>query len=322
MGKRGIGFLYCGKVSTGGGINRMKQHLAGKKDAIKGCPKVPSDVKYQIEESLKEIATKEKKQESYNVENPYGPPIFEEENRYDDDEVREVPRKTWEKSEGARPSAQTQVGQSNKVKPSIRIGDYFTPRTTPGSQPSIKSAMVGLSNVVHMVTNNGANYVDAGRIMEQHYASISWSPSSAHCLNLVMNDIAKIYHVAEIVSKESRVPKFVYNHCYWWLLMLENFDPIDYESIDKTDFWIVDDEEESFLDHEDIENMFYEQLDPPRIERGRRRPREDDPVEVDDDLDLSSFDHFYIGDNLHDVSIGVGIGCSISDGGTNKDDEE
>ena len=38
-----------------------------------------------------------------------------------------------------------------------------------------------------------------------------------------------------------------------------NFDPIDYASIDKTKFWIVEDEEPPFLDHEKIENALYEE---------------------------------------------------------------
>ena len=33
-----------------------------------------------------------------------------------------------------------------------------------------------------------------------------------------------------------------------------NFDPIDKASIDKTEFWVVEDEEPPFLDHEEIEN--------------------------------------------------------------------
>ncbi|KAL0325293.1 UNVERIFIED_CONTAM: hypothetical protein Sradi_5098600 [Sesamum radiatum] len=119
----------------------------------------------------------------------------------------------------------------------------------------------------------------------------------------------------------------------WWFMKAESYDPIDYESIDKIDVWIVDDEEESFLDYEEIDHMLYEQLDPPRMERQRRRPREDDvdavediePVEdleVDDDMDFSAFEQFNVDGNLHDISIGVGEGCSNSGGVMYGDDEE
>ena len=38
-----------------------------------------------------------------------------------------------------------------------------------------------------------------------------------------------------------------------------NFDPIDYANIDKTEFWVVEDEEPPFLDYEEIENALYEE---------------------------------------------------------------
>ena len=40
-----------------------------------------------------------------------------------------------------------------------------------------------------------------------------------------------------------------------------NFDPIDYASIDKTEFWVVEDEEPPFLIHEELKNALYEEGD-------------------------------------------------------------
>ncbi|KAL0285243.1 UNVERIFIED_CONTAM: hypothetical protein Sradi_7179300 [Sesamum radiatum] len=116
-----------------------------------------------------------------------------------------------------------------------------------------------------------------------------------------------------------------------WFMQAKSYDPIDYESIDKINFWIVDDEEEPFLNYEDIDNMLNEQLDPPRMERQRRRCREDiadciediedvEDLEIDDDIDFSAFDQFNLGDNLHDVSVGVGEGSSKSGGAFLGDD--
>jgi hypothetical protein len=42
---------------------------------------------------------------------------------------------------------------------------------------------VGVENIVHMVTDNAANYVAAGKLMEE-FPSIFWSPYAAHCINL------------------------------------------------------------------------------------------------------------------------------------------
>ena len=71
---------------------------------------------------------------------------------------------------------------------------------------------VGPLNVVHVVTDNAANYVAAGRLISQKHKHINWSPCAAHCLNLIFKDIGKMDHVAELVRRASKVTIFVYNH--------------------------------------------------------------------------------------------------------------
>ncbi|XP_028089479.1 uncharacterized protein LOC114289863 [Camellia sinensis] len=75
---------------------------------------------------------------------------------------------------------------------------------------------VGASNTVHMVTDDGANYVAAGRLVSETYKNINWSPCAAHCLNLVLNDISKLNHVKELASRASSVTRFIYNRP--WLI--------------------------------------------------------------------------------------------------------
>ena len=38
-----------------------------------------------------------------------------------------------------------------------------------------------------------------------------------------------------------------------------NFDPIDYASIDKTNFWVFVEEEGPYLNYEELENVIYEE---------------------------------------------------------------
>ena len=45
---------------------------------------------------------------------------------------------------------------------------------------------VGVENIVHMVTDNAANYVAAGRLLMKEFPSILWSPCDAHCINLIL----------------------------------------------------------------------------------------------------------------------------------------
>ncbi|GAV75401.1 LOW QUALITY PROTEIN: DUF659 domain-containing protein, partial [Cephalotus follicularis] len=71
---------------------------------------------------------------------------------------------------------------------------------------------VGPSNVVHVVNDNAANYVVAGRLLHEKYESIHWSPCVAHCLNLLLKDIACMPHMDNVASHASQVTVFVYNH--------------------------------------------------------------------------------------------------------------
>ena len=44
--------LYCKKIAKGGGIHRMKQHLAEVKGDIGPCKSIPPDVRFRMENSL------------------------------------------------------------------------------------------------------------------------------------------------------------------------------------------------------------------------------------------------------------------------------
>ncbi|XP_057452033.1 uncharacterized protein LOC130743826 [Lotus japonicus] len=50
---------------------------------------------------------------------------------------------------------------------------------------------VGAENVVHIVTDNAANYVAAGKLLEAEFPKLYWSPCAAHCVNLMLQDIGK-----------------------------------------------------------------------------------------------------------------------------------
>ena len=71
----------------------MKQHLAGVKGDIGSCKSVPSDVKFRMENSLKEfVNSKKATQEAYECRNPYGPNVsqFEGDMAKGEEEVQEM----------------------------------------------------------------------------------------------------------------------------------------------------------------------------------------------------------------------------------------
>ncbi|GMP98937.1 hypothetical protein CsSME_00046624 [Camellia sinensis var. sinensis] len=77
---------------------------------------------------------------------------------------------------------------------------------------------------------------------------------------------------------------------------MKNYDPVDIESIDKIEFWIVEDEEEPpLLDFDELEQMLYEEND-----------KNDVVLEVGDDIDLRSFGAVNVDDRSNAQSGEVG----------------
>ena len=87
---------------------------------------------------------------------------------------------------------------------------------------------VGPTIVVHLVTNNVANYVATGRIFCAKYRNISRSPCAAHCLGLILKDIGKIDHLDKLVKRASKITMFIYNHVALqaWLTTRKNWTEI------------------------------------------------------------------------------------------------
>ncbi|XP_028103737.1 uncharacterized protein LOC114302858 [Camellia sinensis] len=380
-GEKTLTCLYCGKTIKGGGINRMKQHLAGKfgepmfDSAIAIGPGFKVPTYHEVRVPLLSDSKKELQLFIDSVKSTWadsGCTIMGD--GWADGRHRTLinflvycPRGiTFVKS----------VDASDVVKDAPLLFKLF--------EEIIE--WVGASNIVHMVIDNGANYVAAGRLVSETYKNSNWSPCAVHCLNLVLSDISKLNHVKEFASRASSVTRFIYNRPWLiaWLrkrkgwteivrpgatcfattfiallsiqkhmhdlkalvtskdfvdsrhakdkkekevvaiildsnfsndyltivkivepLMrllrivdgdkkpsmgyayegihfnnMKNYDPVDIESIDKTEFWIVEDEEEPpLLDFDELEQMLY-----PEKDNG-----EDVVLEVGDDIDLGSF---------------------------------
>ncbi|XP_071905990.1 uncharacterized protein [Coffea arabica] len=62
---------------------------------------------------------------------------------------------------------------------------------------------VGVQNVVHFITDNAANYVVAGRLLEREFPTLYWSPCAAHCLNLMLHDMGKLDEQSILVQKDA-----------------------------------------------------------------------------------------------------------------------
>ncbi|PNX78135.1 DNA binding protein, partial [Trifolium pratense] len=394
-GKQVLTCIYCKKSWKGGGIHRMKEHLAKSKGNVLICDKVPADVCHQMDQLLH--GNKKKKKDDELTDKELNDAYDDQSHTQTNEQVAPV---------------------SNPGKRKACDDAYFAPRTTPGSQPTIKSAFaskqvihkakmalarwffdsnipfnatkspyfqeaadaiasigpgfkvptyhdirvnllgdckrecsllvegyrskwakdgctimadgwsdqkqrtlinflvyspqgivfvksvdasgvvkdaqmlcnlfsevidwVGHKNVVHIVTDNAANYVAAGRKIHEKYDSIFWTPCAAHCLNLLLKDISSMPHVAGL--EHQRLNDLVY---VAYNLRLQNrgkpkkiyYDPIDYESIDDIDFWVNEDAPPE-LDINEIENLLYHDDAIPIVENLSRNNQGDDEFDT------------------------------------------
>ncbi|KAL3514356.1 hypothetical protein ACH5RR_027073 [Cinchona calisaya] len=57
--------------------------------------------------------------------------------------------------------------------------------------------------MVHIVTNNAANYATAGKLLESEFHTLYWSPCAAHCLNLMLQDTDFIALQSILIQKDA-----------------------------------------------------------------------------------------------------------------------
>ncbi|KAL6311806.1 hypothetical protein AAG906_018587 [Vitis piasezkii] len=79
------------------------------------------------------------------------------------------------------------------------------------------------------------------------------------CL-IVMNLMSPLMRLLHIVDCDERsLMEYVYEGMYRFYNKKRIYDPIDYACIDETDFWIVDENQPTELDVEELKNLLYEE---------------------------------------------------------------
>jgi hypothetical protein len=68
---------------------------------------------------------------------------------------------------------------------------------------------VGADNVIQVVTDSAVVYKAAGRLVEQEFSWIMWTPCTPHCLDLLLEDVGKLPWAAEVVAEAKAVVKFI-----------------------------------------------------------------------------------------------------------------
>uniref|UniRef100_K3ZMR1 DUF659 domain-containing protein n=1 Tax=Setaria italica TaxID=4555 RepID=K3ZMR1_SETIT len=71
---------------------------------------------------------------------------------------------------------------------------------------------IGKDKVVQVVTDNGANYKAAAKLLMERIPSLFWSPCVAHCLDLMLEEIGKLKEFKKPSARARRVTTFIYRH--------------------------------------------------------------------------------------------------------------
>jgi len=71
---------------------------------------------------------------------------------------------------------------------------------------------VGADNVIQVVTYSAAVCKAAGRLVEQEFFWITWTPCTPHCLDLLLEDVGKLPWAAKVVAEGKAMVKFITNH--------------------------------------------------------------------------------------------------------------
>ncbi|XP_066385285.1 uncharacterized protein [Miscanthus floridulus] len=71
---------------------------------------------------------------------------------------------------------------------------------------------IGNDKVVQVITDNGANYKAAGRILMERISTLYWNPCAAHCLDLMLEEIGNLKEFKKPIARAKRVTTFIYRH--------------------------------------------------------------------------------------------------------------
>ena len=71
---------------------------------------------------------------------------------------------------------------------------------------------VGPQNVIHIVTDNGANYKKACQLLNREYKHIAWQPCLAHTINLMLKTIGDFPDHAMVIDSAKEISRWLYNH--------------------------------------------------------------------------------------------------------------
>jgi len=129
--------VYCQKHLAGGEITQLKEHLAEIKGNVAACKRVPNEVKWHRKQLLIGWKSNQMRKTTINCEigSPHGNYVIDEK----EEEVETGSPHSSNPTVGT--SRKGKESQSNERSKKKKVPNFFPPRTSPRSQPSIRSAL-------------------------------------------------------------------------------------------------------------------------------------------------------------------------------------
>ncbi|KAL5734665.1 hypothetical protein ACOSP7_032526 [Xanthoceras sorbifolium] len=71
---------------------------------------------------------------------------------------------------------------------------------------------VGVRHVLQVITSSEEQYIVVGRRLTDTFPTLYWTPCAARCLDLILEDFAKLEWINAIIEQARAITRFVYNH--------------------------------------------------------------------------------------------------------------
>ncbi|KAK7267397.1 hypothetical protein RIF29_20069 [Crotalaria pallida] len=237
--------LHCFLKFRGGGIHRMKLHLAGVTGELVSCKKVPPDVHHQMLQSLKEFEEKknsDKLKEAYEID------------QIDELEDQDV-----------------HTGKSKKQHPVQNKGKRKANEDI-GSMPHVVDLASRASKIIQEMQVYRDRQGTFGRERAFQVAK-TMRPGKNRLEHQRLSDLVYVTYNIRLKNRLQSKKR--------------SYDPIDYESIDNVDFWVVEEEASPEFDVENLgDDVIYQENGTPIFGESSKHNEETD---VTNQPSLTSF---------------------------------
>ncbi|XVE52631.1 hypothetical protein DITRI_Ditri02bG0137500 [Diplodiscus trichospermus] len=71
---------------------------------------------------------------------------------------------------------------------------------------------VGFKHVLQVITNGDEQYIVAGRRLAETFPTLYWTPCAAYCIDLILEDFAKLEWINTIIEQARSITRFIYNN--------------------------------------------------------------------------------------------------------------